>query len=156
MDLRTPEAERYWQEFCHRTGAPVEARHDVFRFGDSAEMADRLLDLVLNGPKRATAGLLESFDDDNPVPETGAYAVIVDGAGTPRCVMRTTDVAIKPLGEVDAAFAWDEGEGDRSLDYWLEAHRAAFTRQLAAENRTLTDDMPVVLERFEVLWPATA
>ena len=27
---------------------------------------------------------------------------------------RTTEVTIKPLSQVDEAFAWDEGEGDRT------------------------------------------
>ena len=31
------------------------------------------------------------------------------------------EVMIKPLSEVDEAFAWDEGEGDRTRDWWLAA-----------------------------------
>ena len=39
----------------------------AFAFGDSAEMADELGLLVLHGPKRATAGLVQAFvlDEDN-------------------------------------------------------------------------------------------
>ena len=33
----------------------------AFGFGDSAEMADELGLLVLHGPKRATAGLVQEF-----------------------------------------------------------------------------------------------
>src|SRR5690349_14316863 len=36
----------------------------VERFGDSPALADELLDLVLNGPKRATAGLVAEFLDE--------------------------------------------------------------------------------------------
>ena len=38
-----------------------------------------------------------------------------------------TQVTIKPLSQVDEAFAWDEGEGDdRTRDWWLAAHRPLF------------------------------
>ena len=48
----------FWAAFCAATGVtgrPV----DVYAFGDSAAMADALVDLVLAGTKRATAGALE-------------------------------------------------------------------------------------------------
>jgi len=41
----------------------------VFAFGDSPEMADELAHLVLDGPKRATAGLVLEFErDGEPLP----------------------------------------------------------------------------------------
>ena len=39
---------------------------------------------------------------------------------------RSTEVTYRRFGEVDAAFAHEEGEGDRSLAYWREAHRRLF------------------------------
>jgi uncharacterized protein YhfF len=62
-------------------------------------------------------------------------------------------VTIKPLSEVDAAFAWDEGEGDRTRDWWLDAHHRYFARQAAREGFELDDDILTVFERFEVVWP---
>jgi GNAT superfamily N-acetyltransferase len=57
------------------------------------------------------------------------------------------------LASVDAQFAWDEGEGDRTLADWLEGHRRYFARECAQLGRTMSDDAPVVLERFELLYP---
>ena len=37
--------------------------------------------------------------------------VIMPGEGRPGFIWRTTEVTIKPLSEVDEAFAWDEGKG---------------------------------------------
>ena len=34
------------------------------------------------------------------------------------CVIETTEVTYRRFGDVDATFAYEEGEGDRSLDYW--------------------------------------
>jgi uncharacterized protein YhfF len=33
-------------------------------------------------------------------------------------VLETTDLRVIPFGEVDAQFAFDEGEGDRTLAWW--------------------------------------
>lgn len=45
------------------------------------------------------------------------------------------------------------GEGDGSLAYWREAHWAAFTRELEMAGRRPELDMPVVCERFDVVYP---
>jgi uncharacterized protein YhfF len=157
VTTRTDEVRRFWREFCERHGEPVEQRYDVYAFGDSPAMADELAELVVNGPKRATAALLTDFDPpdrpgDEPLPAAGAYSVVLDGRGRPVCVVRTTEVVVKPLGEVDDAFAWDEGEGDRTRDDWLAAHRRYFARQLAGTGREVTDDLPTVFERFALVW----
>ena len=47
-------------------------------------------------------------------------------------VVRTTQVDVVEFADVDAAFAWDEGEGDRSLSSWRDAHMRYFGRQAAA------------------------
>ena len=59
---------------------------------------------------------------------------------------------VKPFNMVDAQFAYDEGEGDRSLEYWRQAHWRFFEGTCAEIGRELSDDMPVVCERFKVLF----
>jgi uncharacterized protein YhfF len=126
----------------------------AFAFGDTAELADKLAELVLHGPKRATAGLPAEFEHDGePIPRTGDHWVVLDGNGQPVCVIRTTEVEIKPLDQVDAAFAWDEGEGDRSLGWWLTAHHRYFRRACERLGEPFAEDMPVVFERFDLVWP---
>ena len=75
------------------------------------------------------------------------------GVGRPRFICRTTEVTIKPLSEVDEAFAWDEGEGNRTRDWWLDAHRRYFARQATREGFEMDDEILAVFERFEVVWP---
>ncbi|MDE2143641.1 MAG: ASCH domain-containing protein [Elusimicrobia bacterium] len=82
--------------------------------------------------------------------------VVIDGRGRPRCVWRTTEVTVKPLLEADAVFAWDEGEGDRTLPDWLEGHRRCFRRQAAREGFDFHDGLETVFERFQVVWPPEA
>jgi len=88
------------------------------------------------------------------VQQVGQLSVVLDGAGRPRCVVETAEVAIRLYNQVDAQFASEEGEGDRSLDFWREAHRRFFTRTLPLVGREFSEDMPLVCERFRVVYPA--
>ena len=124
--------------------------YEVEPFGDSAELADELAALVLHGPKRATAGLLAGYEaEGEPIPIEGSYSVVLDGVGRPVCVIRTGKVIVQPLGMVEESFAWDEGEGDRSLAYWRAAHIDFFSRS----GFPFDDDSLVVCERFELIYP---
>lgn len=123
-------------------------------FGDSADLADELLDLVLTGPKRATAALVAEFDyEDEPLPRIGGHWVAHDGDGEPKVVLRTTELRLGPLSSVDEQFAWDEGEGDRTLDWWLREHRRYFQRCCERLGIDFDDSIEVVFERFRVVWP---
>jgi uncharacterized protein YhfF len=94
--------EAFWASFRQASGVDHDD-YDVFAFGDSPQMADELAGLVLRGTKRATAGLVVEYERDNePIPREGSYAVVLDGSGSPVCVIRTTQVTVKPLREVTA------------------------------------------------------
>ena len=144
------DVEEFWRRFVAATG--IDGSYTAWGFGSDAEMAAELGLLVRDGPKRATASLRADYGDDEPLPTPGDLAVILDGDGEPLCVIRTTHVEIRRFADVDEEFAWTEGEGDRSLAYWREAHVSFFT----AAGTPPTDDTEVVLERFELLWPLPA
>ena len=154
MDDPDPEEiESFWRRFTaahpDRSAATMVA---AWSFGDSPEMADELLELVINGPKRATAGALADYQaDDEPVPSVGDLTVLLDGTSRPRAVIETTDVRVGPLSSVDVQFAWDEGEGDRTRDWWLDAHTRYFQRWFAKVGRPFHPDIDVVFERFELV-----
>jgi uncharacterized protein YhfF len=148
-----PLVRRFWQAYA-KAARLKEAAHVVYAFGDNAELADELLELVVVGYKRTRTSLPRDFAARAlALPKPGDLAVIVDGAGKPRCIVRTLHVETKRLRAVDAQFAWDSGGGDRSLEWWLSAHTRYFKRRGAQEGFTVDGDMEVVLERFEVVWP---
>jgi len=113
-----------------------------FAFGDGPKLADELLDLVLKGVKTATC----STEDEPNMSAPGERWIVRDGRGHPRCVIESTEVTFRRYGEVDAAFAHDEGEGDRSLAHWREAHRQYFGRQ-----GKFREDMMLMCERFRLV-----
>ena len=85
-------------------------------------MADELLEAVIGGPKRATAALVAEFaDGDEELPRIGSHWICCDGSGRPRLVMRSVELRIGPVSSVDEAFAYDEGEGERTREWWLDA-----------------------------------
>jgi len=114
-------------------------------FGDSAEMADELLTLVLAGGKRATCSSLAACEADI-MPTEGEVSVILDGAGEPRCAIRTTQVEIMAFEDVSEDFARAEGEGDLSYEWWRDAHEAYYRRE-----GSWSPGMKVVCERFELV-----
>jgi uncharacterized protein YhfF len=113
-----------------------------FAFGDGPELADELLDLVVKGIKTATC----STEDEPNTSTPGERWIVLDGRGEPRCVIESTEVSYRRYNEVDAAFACEEGEGDRSLPHWRAAHRNYFGRQ-----GKFSEDMMLMCERFRLV-----
>jgi uncharacterized protein YhfF len=113
-----------------------------FAFGDGPALADELLELVLKGVKTATC----STEDEPNTSTPGERWIVLDGRGTPRCVIESLEVTYRRFGEVDATFAREEGEGDRSLAYWREAHRRYFGRL-----GKFSEDMMLMCERFRLV-----
>jgi uncharacterized protein YhfF len=126
----------------------------AWSFGSTPQGADELLALVLDGTKTATASALWDYEaEGEALPEVGSLSILVDGSGHPRALITTTDVEVVPFDEVDDEHAFLEGEGDRSLTHWREVHEQFFA-DVATHDRGFRSDMPVVLERFKVVYQA--
>ena len=54
--------------------------------------------------------------------------------------------------EADAEFAWIEGEGDRSFEYWWNGHIAFWKREAEREGFVFSEDLPACFEQFELFW----
>jgi uncharacterized protein YhfF len=115
---------------------------ETFSFGDNPALADELLALVLEGKKRATCWAVSEGLKGTIV---GKSMVALDGKKRARVVLTTKELVQRRFDQVDDQFAYDEGEGDRSLAYWREAHKCYFTRQGLFES-----DMMLWCERFSV------
>ncbi len=145
-----------WQDYVAAHPEHAGEEPPLEHFGDSMRLGDELLALVTDGPKRATAELVAQYEaDGDPVPSVGDHWVVADGAGVPTVVLRTTEIRRGPLTSVDDAFAWDEGEDDRTRDSWLREHRRYFRRscERLGLDPERVDDLEVVFERFDVVWP---
>ncbi len=151
-----PSATNFWNEFLNSpTGklTTCKAQPEAWGFGDGTEMADELGALVAAGIKTATASLMWEYESEgNPLPKPGDLSIILDGSGSPLCLIETVAVEVRPFNQVDAQFAYDEGEGDRTPEFWRDAHWRFFTRTCREIGREPVQDMPVVCERFKLIY----
>jgi uncharacterized protein YhfF len=150
---RSPAVVAFWQDFRRARDVPEQA-YDVCEMGDNPALADESVALILAGPKRATACLLRDVEQGiEMMAKVGAHVVVVDAQGRPRAIWRTKTVEVKPLDQVDEAFGWDEGEGERTREDWLAQHTLYFQRRARAEGFAFDASMPAVFERFFLVWP---
>jgi uncharacterized protein YhfF len=153
--MTVPERYRvFWDAFAQtRAVDPTPHFLEAFHFDDNAPSANELAALVVNGRKRATAALAWAHEaEGKPVPRPGDLSIVTDFDGNAVCVIETVQVDIVPFSEVSAEFAATEGEGDGSLAYWRRAHTAYFARVCEHIGRTPQAAMPIVCERFQVVF----
>jgi uncharacterized protein YhfF len=125
---------------------------DVWSFGDQPEMAAKLVHLVACGAKRVTMGWVDAAKrDGTPLAYEGGVSVVTDGFGYPRVVLRSVEVREVAFGEVDAAAAAGEGEGDLTYEDWRDGHVEYFTREAAQLGLAFDEHALISVERFEVL-----
>ena len=146
----------YWQRFLSTLPHDSPYRRKTYvaeGWGDSPVLADELGALIVQGTKTATCSALWEWEaEGNPIPQAGLLTIALDGPGEPFCIVETFEVTIRNYNEVDADFAREEGEGDLSLHYWREAHRNYFSRVLKKIGKEFSEDMPLVCERFRVIY----
>ena len=146
----------YWQKFLSMLPADSQYHTKTYTaesWGDSPEMADELSDLIARDIKTATCSALWEWEaEGKPIPQAGMVTVVIDGQGEPLCIVETKEVTLRKFNEVDSAFAQAEGEGDFSLEYWRDAHKRFFSRTLPKIGKEFSEDMPLVCERFELIY----
>ncbi|MGF9725606.1 ASCH domain-containing protein [Bacillus safensis] len=143
--------EDYWKEKSEQ--APADAFVSAWAFGSDP---DHLLDLVKQGKKTATcSGHLFYEKEQEPLPQPGQYAVILDSQEKPKAIIEITQVDVMPMNEVPESFAQAEGEGDLSYDYWYREHKEFFTEALQSYGLDFKEDMLLVCERFKLIHSAS-
>ena len=124
---------------------------EKWHFELTEKACNELLDLVLQGKKRATSSSLAGFRaEDTAVPEEGELSVITDWDGHPRCVIRTTKVRVIPYKDIPFGLARLEGEDD-TLASWRKNHEAFFREEGKSLGYSFSEDMEIVFEEFEVV-----
>jgi uncharacterized protein YhfF len=150
--------ERYWEQFLNSMpiGKERPTRYlESFAFGFTPADAREIAQLVLAGTKIATGSVLwASQADGKPIPKAGDFSIVTVGGDDPVCVIETTEIRTIPFDEVTADYAWDGGEGDRSLASWREMYWKYIEREcqrLAMEPIAKT---PLLMERFRLVYAA--
>lgn len=120
-------------------------------------LRDRLVAAILDGSKTSTCGLLEEHRrEGTAVTAVGDRELVVDSDGRGVAVIETTESEIRRMGDVDLAFAIDEGEGFETVAAWYDAHARFFTSPELVEALgdppvPIDDDTLLVCTRFRVV-----
>jgi uncharacterized protein YhfF len=150
------EVARCWNAFREERAAgpePVNCRfYEAFRFGATEGSANELAALVVAGIKTATSDLLWALEQAHkPLVQVGDFSIVTDWEQRPLCVIRTTQVRIRPFEAVDERFAYDYGEGDRTLEWWKRELWTYYEQECQRIGRAATVEMPLACERFELV-----
>jgi uncharacterized protein YhfF len=116
----------FWRSYLNTLPADSPVRDEEYvaeAWGDSPRLANELGTLIVAGTKTATCSAFWEYEaEGEALPKTGLKTIVLDGNGDPLCIVETTQVKLQPYDEVEARFAFEEGEGDRSLEYRRNAH----------------------------------
>lgn len=158
MPLMT-RADEFWTVYLR--SLPHDAPHperyfEAFRFGNTEKLANECATLVLRGIKTATSGLLWSREaEGKPLWRAGDLHIVTTWDHTPACVIETVELDVRPFENVDARFARDYGEGDRTLEWWRGHMWRYYVKECQALGREPASDMPLICERFRMVFPKT-
>lgn len=153
--MQNPQVAAYWQSYIASLPVPSNPAEPyvVNQFGDNPALADELGSLVVQGVKTATCSALWEWEaEGSDLPAVGLKTIVLNGNQQPICIIETIEVNLCPFNEVDASFAYAEGEGDRSLESWQAEHWKYFSRVLPQIGKQPAPDMPLVCERFRLIY----
>ena len=147
----------FWQAYLASLpsgSTPAASSYETWHFGDNEQLANELAALVCSGVKIATSSLLwEDQANGEALPTAGTLAIVTTWDGTPCCIIELTEITVQPFNAVDEAFAFDYGEGERSLAWWRRALWNYYGRVCATIGRTQSESMPLVCQRFRRVFP---
>lgn len=120
----------------------------TIEFGTPGESRDKLINFIMNGNKRATAGLLREYEIENePIEHVGEILAITDNDGNVAGRLQVTRVEVVRFIDVPDEFALAEAEGDLNAEDFRESHR----KYWEAQGEVITDDTQVVTMYFDLL-----
>ena len=145
--------ESFWSEFLEKKNLDKHTKYvEAFHFELNEKLANELLQLVLNGQKKATASSLLGYEIEQTIlPKIGDYSMITDWEGNPKCVIETINVVVIPYKDITFDICKREGEDD-TLESWRQGHERFFREEGKELGYEFSEDMPVVFEDFKVVY----
>ena len=125
----------------------------TIEFGTPGPSREKLVNLILHGQKRATAGLLigDYEAEGEPIEHIGELLAIVNNDGKHVGTMKVTRVEVLRFADVPDEFALAEAEGDMNSADFRASHLAYWTRV----GETVTDNTLIVTVYFDLMTEIT-
>jgi uncharacterized protein YhfF len=120
----------------------------TIEFATPGPSREKLVDLVLHGHKRATAGLFSEYETEaEQIEHVGELLAMVDNTGAHVGTLQVSRVEVLRFADVPDEFALAEAEGDLTAADFRASHLAYWT----AHGETITDDTLIVTMYFDLL-----
>jgi len=118
-------------------------------FGNPGESREKLIALILDGNKRATAGTLEwdYIAENEPIETVGEKLAVLDNENQHIATIQVTRVEVQRFADVPTEFALAEAEGDLIGDDFRKSHLAYWSK-LGLE---IKDETEIVLIYFDLI-----
>lgn len=133
----------------------IEADTETRWIGLDEETTEQIIELIRAGDKTGTFSLpwiIERTGQRSPV--AGQHIVLVDMNGRPRLLVRLTVVREAIFGQVDATHTAVDGTPVRDPTVWKPLHEQYWGALLAPHGLHVSDDMPFLIEEFELVYDA--
>jgi uncharacterized protein YhfF len=123
--------------------------------GMDDDTTNQILDLIHTQDKVGTFTLPWIVErTDQPTPTVGAVIILIDFDGAPSTLVRLTRIVEVPFGEVTEEHTAIDGTPVRDLSIWKPLHTVYWNAMLEPFGMTVSEEMPVWIEEFELLHPA--
>ena len=150
-----PAVARFWAEAQnHLPSDAVTQTPHLRSIGSTKEVSDMILGVILAGEKTGTFSLpWVHVRQPEARPEIYGLSILTDFGGAPRALLRTMSLTIVPYRDIDASHTACEGKGARDLAVWRKIHWPYWASMLKPYGLEPSEDMPVCVERFALLYP---
>ncbi len=109
--------------------------------------------LIHAGEKTAGCSMKYWYEKGGePMPKVGHLQVVTDWYGNPTSIIEIVSVLECKFSEVTEDFAKEEGEGDKSLQWWRNAHWKFFSEECKELAIEPSESMLLILEKFKVVY----
>jgi uncharacterized protein YhfF len=129
--------------------------YQVRWIGLDDQTTTQVLELIGMGDKTGTFTLpwiVEQSGD--PMPQVGDAIILISFNGMPKTLLRLTQIEMVAFGDVTEAHTAVDGSPVRALEVWIPLHTAYWNELLRPFGLSVCDEMPVLVEKFEVLYEA--
>jgi uncharacterized protein YhfF len=145
--------QRFWARA--RAGLPAAGLDGPFQvrwIGLDDDSTEQVLALIEAGDKTGTFTLPWIVArTGQPEPREGDCIVLIDFRGQPRLLVRLTAIEAVTFGTIGPRHTAVDGTPVRDLAVWKPLHTRYWNNLLEPFGLVVSDNMPVLVERFELL-----
>lgn len=148
--------EEMWSDFTESNSEFVtDQMPEADFFHTNKEDANRLGNLILNRKKKAGSSLYSLYEKYNvDLPKVGKKQIVTDFDGNALAIIETIKVDTIQFNKISVTYAeLDMGTDIEPLQKWKKAHWEFFKSFMAESGEKPTEDMLIVCEWFETIWP---